>query len=99
MSDSIMLENYVTYLCFLDGKFKKFFEKQKPFIFCKIGCSATILKFHTIGVNQKHNCIIIPSACSKSGTNVVSADVNLVTARIKQLAANIIYISINRFGI
>ena len=38
MSDSIMLENYVTYLCFLDGKFKKFFEKQKPFIFCKKGC-------------------------------------------------------------
>ena len=33
-----MLENYVTYLCFLDGKFKKFFEKQKPFIFCKKGC-------------------------------------------------------------
>ena len=38
MMDKIMLENYVTYLCFLDGKFKKFFEKQKPFIFCKKGC-------------------------------------------------------------
>ena len=33
-----MLENYVTYLNFLSGKFEKFFEKQKPFIFCKKGC-------------------------------------------------------------
>ncbi len=33
-----MLENYVTYLNFLSGKFTKFFEKQKPFIFCKKGC-------------------------------------------------------------
>ncbi len=34
-----MLENYVTYLKFLDEKFKKFFDKQRPFIFCKRGCS------------------------------------------------------------
>ncbi len=33
-----MLENYVTYLKFLDEKFKRFFERQKPYIFCKRGC-------------------------------------------------------------
>lgn len=34
-----MIDNYITYLKFLDTKFKTFFEKQKPYIFCKKGCS------------------------------------------------------------
>ena len=34
-----MLENYVTYLEFLDEKFQKFFAKQKPYIFCQKGCA------------------------------------------------------------
>lgn len=33
-----MLNNYLTYLQFIDSKLKKFFEKQKPYIFCKKGC-------------------------------------------------------------
>lgn len=34
-----MLENYIKYLNFLDGKLSKFFTEQKPYIFCKEGCS------------------------------------------------------------
>lgn len=34
-----MIQNYVTYLKFLDEKFTRFFNKQKPFIFCKKGCA------------------------------------------------------------
>lgn len=33
-----MLNNYLTYLQFINSKLKKFFEKQKPYIFCKKGC-------------------------------------------------------------
>lgn len=33
-----MIENYKVYLKFLDEKLAKFFEKQKPYIFCKKGC-------------------------------------------------------------
>lgn len=33
-----MLNNYLTYLQFIDSKLRKFFEKQKPYIFCKKGC-------------------------------------------------------------
>lgn len=33
-----MIENYVTYLKFLDEKFNRFFKKQTPFICCKKGC-------------------------------------------------------------
>lgn len=33
-----MLENYLAYLSFLEDEFKKFFEQQKPYIFCKKGC-------------------------------------------------------------
>lgn len=33
-----MLNNYITYLLFINSKLKKFFEKQKPYIFCKKGC-------------------------------------------------------------
>lgn len=33
-----MLNNYLTYLQFIDSKLKKFFEKQKPYIFFKKGC-------------------------------------------------------------
>lgn len=33
-----MIENYLTYLKFLDTKFEAFFEKQKPYVFCKKGC-------------------------------------------------------------
>ncbi len=34
-----MLNNYLIYLKFLDEKFAKFFDKQKPYIFCKKGCA------------------------------------------------------------
>ena len=34
-----MLNNYKRYLNFLDEKLEKFFESQKPFIFCKKGCA------------------------------------------------------------
>ncbi len=34
-----MLENYLVYLKFISEKLNKFFEKQKPYIFCKKGCS------------------------------------------------------------
>ena len=34
-----MLENYVLYLRFMEQKLNKFFEKQKPYIFCKKGCA------------------------------------------------------------
>lgn len=33
-----MIENYITYLKFLDEKFNRFFKKQPPFICCKKGC-------------------------------------------------------------
>ena len=33
-----MIENYITYLNFLSEKFNRFFDKQKPYIFCKKGC-------------------------------------------------------------
>lgn len=33
-----MLNNYLTYLQFIDSKLKKFFEKQKPYIFFKKSC-------------------------------------------------------------
>ena len=64
-----------------------------------IKCPDTICKSHTIGVNQKNNCINILSNCEKSGNTVTIADVNLVKAIIKQYAANIEYININGFGI
>ena len=63
-----------------------------------IGCSLSMSKFHIIGVNQKNSCINIPSKFEKSGTNVVTADVNLVNAIKKQYAENIIYININILG-
>lgn len=59
---------------------------------------ATIDKFQTTGVAQKHSCIIIDNRFEKSGTNVDRADVNLVIAIKKQYTANIIYIIINIFG-
>lgn len=34
-----MLDNYKNYLDFLNKKLGDFFESQKPFIFCKRGCS------------------------------------------------------------
>ena len=34
-----MIENYLKYLAMLDEKLQKFFISQKPFIFCKPGCS------------------------------------------------------------
>lgn len=33
-----MIENYLTYIKFIDAKLEKFFNKQKPYIFCKKGC-------------------------------------------------------------
>ena len=34
-----MLENYAIYLNFLEKKLAKFFDSQKPYIFCQKGCS------------------------------------------------------------
>lgn len=34
----IELQNYFTFLTFIQEKLDKFFEKQKPYIFCKRGC-------------------------------------------------------------
>lgn len=34
-----MLENYIKYLKIVDSKLQKFFEIQKPYIFCKEGCA------------------------------------------------------------
>ncbi len=34
-----MLNNYLKYLNMLDEKLNQFFEKQKPYIFCKKGCA------------------------------------------------------------
>ncbi len=34
-----MLNNYITYLNFLNEKLDKFFRQQKPYVFCKKGCS------------------------------------------------------------
>ncbi|OLA78546.1 MAG: hypothetical protein BHW55_00895 [Candidatus Melainabacteria bacterium 35_41] len=34
-----MFENYKAYLKFLDERLNKFFERQKPYIFCKKGCA------------------------------------------------------------
>ncbi len=34
-----MIENYLIYLKYLDKKLSEFFEKQKPYIFCKEGCA------------------------------------------------------------
>lgn len=34
-----MLRNYAAYLNFLNSKLEKFFEKQKPYIFCHKGCA------------------------------------------------------------
>ena len=63
-----------------------------------VGCPATICKFQTIGVNQKNICITIFSNCEKSGINVVTAEVNLVNAMIKQYAANSAYNNISKLG-
>lgn len=35
----IMFDNYIKYLNMLNGKLEKFFQKQKPYIFCKKGCA------------------------------------------------------------
>ncbi len=40
-----MLENYKRYLEFLDSKLSKFFESQKPYIFCKKGCAHSLQTF------------------------------------------------------
>ena len=36
---NLMLCNYAVYLEFLNEKLKKFFESQKPYIFCQKGCA------------------------------------------------------------
>ena len=64
-----------------------------------VGFCAIIDKFQTTGVDQKNSCITIPNKLEKSGTNVDTADVNLVNAIKKQYVANIIYIIISMFGI
>ncbi len=35
---NIIIRNYIAYLEFLNQKLSKFFESQKPYIFCKKGC-------------------------------------------------------------
>lgn len=57
-----------------------------------------MLKFQTIGENHINNCIKIVNNCAKSGTKVVSADVNLVNAIINANAQKTIYITFNKFG-
>lgn len=37
-NQEIMTDNYTNYLSFIDTKISGFFEKQKPYIFCKKGC-------------------------------------------------------------
>lgn len=34
-----MFKNYINYLDFLNEKLNKFFDRQKPYIFCKKGCA------------------------------------------------------------
>ena len=58
----------------------KYANGEHCMIFNINGCSANIVKFHIIGVNQKNSCIRIANKFEKSGTNVVTADVNLVNA-------------------
>ena len=65
----------------------------------RVACPESIPKFHTTGVNQKNNCINIFNNCEKSGTSVVIADVNLVTAIINAYVAINIYIAINILGL
>lgn len=60
--------------------------------------SSNILKFQTIGVNHIQSCITIVSNCAKSGTKVVRAEVNLVSAIMKHNAQNTIYITFIKFG-
>lgn len=39
MTENTKLDNYILYLAFLTNKLDKFFENQRPYIFCKKGCS------------------------------------------------------------
>ena len=57
-----------------------------------------MFRFQIIGVNHIHNCITIFNNCEKSGTSVVSAEVNLVNAIIKQNAQKTIYNIFNKLG-
>ena len=68
-------------------------------IFNIVGCSVNLVTLQTTGVAQKNSCINIPNKLEKSGTSVVSADVNLVNAIINAYNANITYIIINKLGI
>ena len=34
-----MFKNYELYLSQIDSKLKDFFERQKPYIHCKLGCA------------------------------------------------------------
>ena len=34
-----MIQNYITYLKYLNNKLNNFFESQRPYIFCKKGCA------------------------------------------------------------
>lgn len=38
MDRNVNIQNYLLYLKFLDEKFNKFFNQQKPYIFCYKGC-------------------------------------------------------------
>ena len=39
MPENTRIEDYILYIAYLEQKLSKFFEAQKPYIFCKKGCS------------------------------------------------------------
>ena len=63
-----MIRNYENYLSFLNSKLEKFFKSQKPFIFCKKGCSQCCknaqfpyslieIKYLLTGLSQKEKSV------------------------------------------
>ena len=39
MPENTKIEDYILYIAYLEQKLSKFFEAQKPYIYCKKGCS------------------------------------------------------------
>ena len=74
-----MLQNYLAYLNFLDGKLNKFFEKQKPYIFCKKGCGVCCKNAQFAYSNIEVNYLILGVAKLDSETKkLVSQSVKKV---------------------
>ena len=44
--ENIRLQNYITYLNYINDKLKKFFERQQDYIFCKEGCAKCCKNAH-----------------------------------------------------